>query len=50
MVWFANPYAVELFFCMGDQGCVHLISFSVCQIGNIVFAIMKSPDNSASEA
>ena len=35
---------------MGDQGCGHLIYLSVCRSGTIALAVMKSPDNSASEA
>ena len=35
---------------MGDRGCDHFISFSVCWSGNIALAVMKSPENSASEA
>ena len=35
---------------MGDQGCGHLISLSVCRIGTIALAVRKSPANYASEA
>ena len=35
---------------MGDRGCIHFISLSVCRSGTIALAVMKSPDNSASEA
>ena len=35
---------------MGYRGCGHFISFSVCRSGIIALALMKSPDNSASEA
>ena len=35
---------------MGDRGCGHFISLSVCRIGTIALAVMKIPDNSASEA
>ena len=34
----------------GDRGCGDFISLSVCRSGTIVLAVMKSPDNSASEA
>ena len=33
----------------GDRGCGDFISLSVCRSGTIVLAVMKSPDNSASE-
>ena len=35
---------------MGDQGFGHFIFLSVCWSGTIDLAVMKSPDNSASEA
>ena len=35
---------------MGDRDCGHLISLSVCRSGTIALSVMKSPDNSASEA
>ena len=35
---------------MGDRGCGYFISLSVCESGTIALAVMKSPDNSASEA
>ena len=35
---------------MGDRGCGHFISFNVCRSGTIALAVIKSPDNSASEA
>ena len=41
---------MELSVCMGDRGCGHFIYFSVCMRGTIALAVMKSPDNSASEA
>ena len=41
---------MELYFCMGYRGCGHFVSLSVCRRGTIVLAVMKSPDNSDSEA
>ena len=35
---------------MGDRGCGHLISLSVCRSGTIALAVTKCPDNYASEA
>ena len=35
---------------MGDQGCGHVIPFSVCRHGTIALALMKNTDNYASEA
>ena len=46
----ANPFAVELFVWMGDRGCGHFISLSVCRSGTITLAVMKSPANYALEA
>ena len=40
---------MELSVCMVDRGCGHFIYFSVCWRGTIALAVMKSPDNSASE-
>ena len=41
---------MEFYFWMGDQGCGHLISLSVCRSGTIALAVRKSPANYASEA
>ena len=41
---------MELSVWMGNQVCGHFISLSVCRRGTIALAVMKSPDNYASEA
>ena len=46
----ANPFAAELSVCIRDRGCEHFISLSVCRSGTTALVVMKSPDNSASEA
>ena len=50
MIWLAYPFALELSVWIGERGCGHLISLSVCQSGTIALAVMKSLDNSTSEA
>ena len=41
---------MELSVWMGDRGCGHFIYFSVFRSGTIALVVIKSPDNSSSEA
>ena len=41
---------MELSVWMGDRGCGHFIYLSVCRSGTIALVVIKSPDNSSSEA
>ena len=41
---------MELYVWMGDRGCGHFVSLSVCRSSSIALAVMKSPANSTSEA